>query len=149
MELLFIQILKFAAILIRNYHRQNAFLMTDSISYSSFNVIVLPCSMLLVQVSDINNCIWCGLLADDMQPKLSTSRRRAVERAGGVAAAACGRNNDGGGEEASGGGRLPAWGGGGFGRKPVPMEGKGIGHAGFVDPGGSRGVAHRRAGEQN
>jgi len=70
--------------------------------------------MLLVQVSDINNCIWCGLLADDMQPKLSTSRRRAVERAGGVAAAACGRNNDGGGEEASGGGRLPAWGGGWF-----------------------------------
>ena len=113
MELLFIQILKFAAILIRNYHRQNAFLMSDSISYSSFNVIVLPCSMLLVQVSDINNCIWCGLLADDMQPKLSTSRRRAVERAGGVATAACGRNNDGGGEEASGGGRLPAWGGGG------------------------------------
>jgi len=98
--------------------------------------------MLLVQVSDINNCIWCGLLADDMQPKLSTSRRRAVERAGGAAAVACGRNNDGGGEEASGGGRLPAWGGGGFGRKPVPMEEKGIGHAGFVDPGGSRGAAH-------
>ena len=140
MELLFIQILKFAAILIRNYHRQNAFLMSDSISYSSFNVIVLPCSMLLVQVSDINNCIWCGLLADDMQPKLSTSRRRAVERAGG---AACGRNNDGGGEEASGGGRLPAWGGGcGFWRKPVPMEEKGIGHAEFVDPGGSLGAAH-------
>jgi hypothetical protein len=32
--------------------------------------------------------------------------------------------------------------GGGFGRKPVPMEEKGIGHAGFVDPGGSRGAAH-------
>jgi len=25
-----------------------------------------------VQVSDINSCIWCGLLADDMQRKLST-----------------------------------------------------------------------------
>ena len=55
---------------LRNYQGHNAFSMADSISYSSFNV--LPCSTLLVQVSDINSCIWCGLLADDMQRKLST-----------------------------------------------------------------------------